>query len=95
MKPLMSALFLSCKKSTEMIEKREVFGLTTLENARLRFHLSICDVCKNYNVYSKKIDGILQSILTKKPTTDDNPLFNQRLKEKILEKINKINACQV
>ena len=46
----------SCKKASEMVEKRNLFGLSLFEKIQLKFHLSACGACKAYEKQSGLID---------------------------------------
>jgi hypothetical protein len=46
----------SCKKATEIIEKKSVIGLSFIESLNLKLHLSMCKACSNYKKQSKLID---------------------------------------
>jgi len=62
MKKIMHILFLSCKKATEMIEKKLNFKLSWYEKIQLEGHKMMCSACKNYEKQSKLIDiGIAKS----------------------------------
>jgi hypothetical protein len=56
MKKLMNVLMLSCKKATELIEKRSVVGLSNRERIQLKMHTSMCRACKAYEGQSQAID---------------------------------------
>ncbi len=47
---------LSCKKATELVEKRIVVGLSTKERVQLKMHTSMCDACKSYEKQSIIMD---------------------------------------
>ena len=49
----------SCKKATEMVEKKNVVGLNFSENLKLKLHLSICKACKSYQKQSVLIDAFI------------------------------------
>lgn len=50
---------LSCKKTTELIEKKSVVALSFKEKMQLYMHKSMCDACTAYEKQSKKIDELL------------------------------------
>ncbi|MBR9998462.1 MAG: hypothetical protein KFF73_05790 [Cyclobacteriaceae bacterium] len=52
----MNVLMLSCKKATELIEKRSVVGLSIRERIQLKMHTSMCSACKAYEGQSQTID---------------------------------------
>ena len=51
----------SCKKASEMVEKKKLFGLSFLERLKLKWHLSACRACKSYEKQSQLIDDALSS----------------------------------
>lgn len=51
----------SCKKATEMVEKRSITGLTISESLKLKFHLSICKACRAYQKQSELIDAFFEN----------------------------------
>ncbi len=78
---------LSCKKTTELIEKKSVFGLSWKENMQLKVHTKMCDACSHYQKQSKEIDAILEKHLQPKDDSDVPELHNGRLKDEILQVI--------
>ena len=62
MKGIMINLLFSCKKATELIEKKTVFGLSWEDSLRLKMHLTICSACTDYKNKSKIIEKILAQI---------------------------------
>jgi hypothetical protein len=48
MQKIKTYTFLSCLKATEFLEKKEVLGLSFMEEMQLRMHLSICKKCSIY-----------------------------------------------
>ena len=87
MKKLMNYLMLSCKKATELIEKKSLLTLSSKGNIQLKVHTKMCDTCTNYQKQSKEIDVILE-----KHVHDEEamPLLeNKQLKESILYRLEK------
>lgn len=85
MKKLMNYLMLSCKKATELIEKKSVTDLSWKENIQLKVHTKMCDACCYYQKQSKEIDGILYKYVHNEEAT---PLLeNKLLKENILHSL--------
>lgn len=62
MNRIFQKMIFSCKKSTELVEKKSIIGLPLLENMRLKLHIAICNACKRYEAQSKIIDLILEQI---------------------------------
>ena len=56
MKKLMNKLMLSCRKASELIEKKTAFRLTRIETIQLFMHTRMCDACQLYYKQSKFID---------------------------------------
>ncbi len=86
MKKLMNVFMLSCKKATELIEKKLCFKLNIVESVQLLVHTSMCHACKTYEKQSKVIDNVLQkNINTPHIHTSEKPTknFKDRIKNKI------------
>lgn len=52
---------MSCKKSTEKIEKSRFEKLSFVEATALKFHLSMCKNCQDYKTYSAQLDQLLET----------------------------------
>jgi hypothetical protein len=46
-------IYLSCKKATFLISKKEEGKLTPLEKIQLKLHLNICDFCTRFEKQTK------------------------------------------
>jgi hypothetical protein len=56
-----NVLMISCKKATELIEKKSVVTeLTFGEKLQLRMHTAMCKACTNYQKQSIFIDNALK-----------------------------------
>lgn len=51
--------FLSCQKVTELVEKKQMQGLSCKEMFQLGLHKAMCSACKNYEKQSHYIDVLL------------------------------------
>lgn len=51
---------LSCKKATELIERKKFIRLGRIESLQLTIHKSMCDFCTKYEIQSNIIDDILK-----------------------------------
>jgi hypothetical protein len=91
MKKLMQLLLLSCKRATELIEKKLLTKLSFREKVQLTMHKSMCDACTAYEKQSKLIDELLSTHIHKEVDgiKSDAIVENEDLKKKILEKIEK------
>lgn len=87
MKKAIHVIMLSCKKATELIDKKSVAGLSVKEDLQLQMHTAICDGCKTYQKQSKLIDKLLVKHLGDQSKAKDNPIENKTLKEKIISKL--------
>jgi len=86
MKKLMNILMLSCKKATELIEKRLVTKLTTVEKIQLKMHTTVCSNCTTYENQSDIIEKCIAKI--HQPDTKQMKLSSKR-KEQILKQLEK------
>lgn len=87
MKKLMNYLMLSCKKATELIEKRTLVRLSFREKVQLRMHKSMCDACTAYEKQSRKIDELLHKHIHDVGIDNTAILTNEALKGKIINNI--------
>ena len=85
MKKLMHILMLSCKKASELIDKKSLVQLSAKENIMLHLHTSMCDACTAYQKQSKIVDTLLENHFTNSQTS----IQNAELKEKIIKNLPK------
>lgn len=78
---------ISCKKATELTEKRLITGLTMKDRFGLFFHLMICRSCRVYSQQSKRIDSFLKSLDEKKAYPTMNAELKNRIKQRLNEEI--------
>lgn len=62
---------LSCKKATELIDKKIHHGITRKESVRLHFHTMMCSACTNYQKQGLLIDKAIKD-LPKTESGDQN-----------------------
>lgn len=79
---------LSCKKATELIERKQIEELDLVKEIQLKFHLAVCSACKSYSKQSKEINKILELHINRNA---DNQKFNIKTKNLTHSIINKIN----
>jgi hypothetical protein len=60
MNKLMQKLMLSCRKATELIDKKIHSGISRDEKVKLYFHTMMCSACTNYEKQSYLIDKVLK-----------------------------------
>jgi hypothetical protein len=56
----MNWFMLSCRKATELTEKKSLTGLRGTEKFLLFMHTSMCDACSLYSKQSHFIDKVLE-----------------------------------
>lgn len=84
----MNWMMLSCKKATELIEKKSLFDLSAKEKIMLKLHTSMCDGCYAYQKQSKLIDELLQHHIT---TFSPNDTEMENLENRIIYKLRENN----
>lgn len=81
----MNKVVLSCKKATELVEKKQGGKLSFKEALQLNLHLLMCDACKAYEKQSKLISKALDKFYTETP--EKEVVKNDALKKKIISKL--------
>ena len=77
---------LSCKKATELIEKRLVTKLSPVEKIQLKMHTAVCSQCSTYENQSEIIEKCIAQI--HQPDKEPMKLSDER-KEQILKELDK------
>ncbi len=83
MKKLMKIFLLSCKKASELIDKRAVIKLNAKERVMLGMHIKVCSACAAYKKQSKIIDSLLHNHLDPSDESSVQQVANEDLKRKI------------
>ena len=81
-------MMLSCRKATELVEKKQYFKLNPLEKIQLYFHTRMCDACGTYEKQSHQLDEIFKSQIGSPdqfPDSSQSP--SDELKKKIIENL--------
>ena len=80
---------LSCKKATELIEKKLLINLPFKEKMQLKMHKSFCNACTAYEKQSKLMDKLLSKHIHKEgdEIRSESVVENEELKKRILDKI--------
>ena len=78
---------MSCKKSTELIEKSKINTLNFKEKVFLRLHLAMCSPCSKYNKLSDQLDSLIQKGFEKEDSTET---ISDKRKQEILKLVNDI-----
>lgn len=84
---LLQRMMISCIKSTELMEKRNLVGLNLYEKINLTLHKSMCDACTTYEKQSKLIEKFLHKHIHDVSESEIPVLPNNDLKERINSKL--------
>lgn len=84
MKKLVHILMLSCRKATELIDKKSVVSLSVREKMMLRMHTGICDACAAYQKQSKLLDNMMHQHFDVSDESQVPRVANDELKQKII-----------
>jgi len=84
---MMGGMMLSCDKATTLVEKKIDVGLTFMERLNLKFHLSMCSACKNYQEQSILIHRALQKHL--EDSESISSVVSPQIKAEILNRLRK------
>lgn len=84
---MMQWLMFSCKKATELIEKKLLIKLSFRENLQLQLHKSMCSACTAYEKQSKKMDELFHKHIQNDSGEISGDAQNISLKEKIMSDI--------
>ena len=80
----MNWMMLSCKKATELIEKKSLVDLSAKEKIMLKLLTSMCEGCSAYQTQSLLIDELLQHHIT---NFSSNDIKMESLENRILSKL--------
>lgn len=86
MKKLMDLAIYSCKRASELIDRRTVDKLSFSERTRLRLHLSMCKKCSSYAQHSEFVDLAVQRLLDT-PLKNPDKKLDEKTRESIIRKI--------
>lgn len=56
----MNFLFLTCRKASELIEKKSLFRLSMKEKFQLTMHTGMCKTCKKWESQSAQLDNTIK-----------------------------------
>ena len=59
MEVIMKKALYSCKRATELVDRRSLEPLSLVDNLRLNIHLKMCDACHRYQKESAFLDAQL------------------------------------
>jgi hypothetical protein len=87
MRKLMNSLVLSCKKASELIDKKSVVVLTVKEKVMLNIHKSICKGCRAYQEQSILLDELIDEYIHQHNETNVPQFMNNELRQQIISKM--------
>ena len=81
-------LMISCRRASELTEKKLAGELTWTANIQLLLHRAMCDACRRYGLQSEEIDLLLrhQKKETPPPAAADDSA-DHSLENKILDRL--------
>ena len=82
---LMNKLMLSCKRATELIEKKMVVKLSCVESLQLTVHKGVCSACKVYEKQSLLIDQSIKRI--SESQQNETPKLSEESKLQIINSL--------
>lgn len=83
----MQWIMLSCRKATEMIEKKLLIKLSFKQKVQLKIHKRLCDACTAYEKQSKNLDELFYKHFKNIDTTPPETTINEDLKKKIIDSL--------
>lgn len=86
----MNILMLSCRKATELMEKKLHTGIGPLENIQLFMHKRMCDGCRLYEQQSRFMDIILRRKSTKPENDCDQKALPAEVRRQIVNELEKL-----
>jgi len=86
MKKIIHILFLSCKKATELIEKKMHFRLSWMEKLQLKTHKMMCSACTHYEKQSELIEKGIAKSSKKDFSQEDVDQLKQLIHDKLAHK---------
>lgn len=78
---------ISCRKATELTEKKLAGELNWKERAQLMMHRFMCAACRRYGRQSRKIDQLLRRKTDRVSEESSNTFSAEELEKKIREKL--------
>lgn len=84
-------MMISCKRATELVEIQFEKKLSFKQRFQLKLHLILCKVCDIYANQSTKLNQMILKFVGNK-TVIITPTDTQKLKNEIVEKLEKIDS---
>lgn len=86
-KKIMDKMVNSCKKTTELIDRKTIVPLSLKEKLQLYFHTSMCKTCKSYQHQSQFIDKAVSKLF--QGESQKNSRLSKEAKQKMIDDIKK------
>lgn len=83
----MSKIMMSCKKATELVERKHENKLSFKDGFQLNLHLLMCKTCNAYEKQSKILNKALSKFFMNKAESEKELIKNDKLKENIISKL--------
>jgi hypothetical protein len=88
---LMNMLMLSCRKATELMEKKLHANLALTERLQLFLHTRMCDACRIYEKQSHFMDSVLKKKSAIPGSTEpEQKILSEDVKYRIIEELDKL-----
>ena len=88
---LMNILMLSCRKATELMERKLYSDLGQTEKFQLFLHTRMCDACQLYEKQSRFMDSVLRKqAVTPNHTNASQKKLPEEVKTKIIEELDNL-----
>ena len=86
----MNSLINSCKKTTELIDKKESISLSVVEEMQLKMHKIVCKTCNSYERNSRFLDQAIANMFNVE-NSHEHIQLSEIKKYEIIEKIENFN----
>lgn len=83
----MSKIMMSCKKATELVERKHENKLSLKDGFQLKLHLLMCKTCNAYAKQSKILNKLLHKFFMNKDELEQGLIKNEKLKAKIISEL--------
>ena len=87
----MNYMFLSCRKATELIEKKLLMGLSFKEKTQLVIHTGMCKACKRYAGQSQELDNLIKNHIDHFIPDPTNQQDNSKYKEQLINTLEELS----
>ena len=78
----MKLVHITCKEATFLIVKNEDAAISLIQRLRLRFHLTICNLCKRFQLQNKLINHEIHKLEANATLT---PAEKEKIRQSLLD----------